>query len=129
MAKHSIWKSWPKNRTEVTIADGKKTGECVMKWAILLLVVAKRIVVVVSVNEEPIHPPVVILNTPAGVGVIRIRMSTTCEISGQVMRCVRQATWIFENETRLFSVGVANPTEEMIETAIFHHYYYQMIDA
>src|SRR5262245_52995280 len=129
MAKHSIWKSWPKNRTEVTIADGKKTGECVMKWAILLLVVAKRVVVVMSVNEEPIHPPVVILYAATIVRMVWIRMTTASEVAGEVVSRMRHSTGVRKDQSSLSTIRAGNPTKEMIKTTILHHHYHDVVNA
>src|SRR5215813_303340 len=98
MAEQPVGKRGTQDGTEVAVADRVGSRQRAVKRPIDLSVVAQRIIVVLGIEQETIHPLVIVLNAPAVIRMIRIGMPASGEITRQMMRPVMEPERVLESK-------------------------------
>src|SRR5438876_717878 len=114
------------DRAEVSVKGGPVEDGVTEETEILLAVVTDREHVIDA--QPPVTRSAVVFHPSAGIGVIRILMSTALEVWRERKCRVRDARGIEVGLPRLPSVGTGQPAEEVVERAVLHHEDDDMLD-
>src|SRR5438552_14099717 len=128
MKKQAIWECRPEDRSEIAVARRIVAGQFSIKRYVLLAVVSDGVDIVAPGAEKPIHQSIVIFDASAVVGMVGTRMRASGVITGKRMRRVGHACGVYIGQASLLTVGIRQPAEKMLETAVFHRYDDDVLD-
>jgi len=121
-----VRKGGPQDRAEVAVERCPLGHRATQEGEVLLAVVADRERIVDA--EPAVAAAAVVLHTPALVRMVRIRVTASLEIRSEGIGWVAHAGRIEVAEPGLPSVGIRQPSEEMVERTVLHHHDDDVLD-
>ncbi len=116
------------DRREVHVASGEVTGELRQELVIGFPIVADAIDVRRGSPHETVHQAVIHLDARAIVAVVGIVVTTARPIRSELVRRMADAARVHIGQAGLYTVGVRQPAQEMIEAAVLHHQDHDVFD-
>ena len=121
-----VRKGGPQDRTEITVERCPLRYRATQEGEVFLPVVTDRERIVDA--EPAVAPGVVVFHAPALVRMVRIRVTAPLEIRSEGIGGVAHTGRIEVGEPGLPSVGIRQPSEEMVERPVLHHHDDDVLD-
>src|SRR5262249_61827008 len=103
-------------------------GQLVKEGLTGFCVIADRVYVITSGAQESVHRAVVVRDPALVIGMGGIRVAAAGIVGRKGVSRMRDAVLVPVTESRLLTVRSRDPTEKVVETAIFHGDDHNVVD-